>query len=457
LAFVALTCGQVVVVPTVYSGPIESPAASPVPASNVRIPSSNYVLQWSATLITQVRSQNTPGNFGNSPLFNSTRLNALLHVSMHDTIQAFDRVFQQYQPNLPPPPKGANIQAAITGAAFTVFNFYFANNLLQNSKFVDIMLFQFALLEGNGVSLARITTGFTYGADIARALLNSRANDGYTVNTVFVPQTANGFFTPTPPNFPTPVGNNWGAVTPWGLPNPITFYFPPQAGNTFFTNTTRYIGDYLEVVGRGRETTNKGLSNVTRSPIETFIGVFFDNDNFGTTLPPGQYTGIAQEIGQQLQLNRGNFSRFLAYVGLTLANANIGAWAVKYTYQEWRPVSGIRAGDTDPFPQTVGDSAWFPLSVTSPAFPDYISGHGTFGYGFAQIITNFLGTTNHTFTIVSDSLPTVSATYNYIPNFAFDNALSRVYLGCHFRAAALDTQFVGVPIANQVFTLLQPL
>jgi len=319
------------------------------------------------------------------------------------------------------------------------------------------MQFQTALLQGQGVSASRINAGFQFGQTVANALLNSRSSDGFNVAQTFVPQNGDGFYRPTPPDFPVPVGNTWGAVTPWGLNATIQSFFPPGAGNTYLSNTSRYVNDYLEVVGKGRDTINKVVSNVTRTGIETFIATFFDNDLFGTTLPPGQYLTVAQSIGQNLNLERGNFSRFLAYVGLTLANCNIGAWAVKYTFVEWRPVSGIRAGNNDSFPQTIGDSQWFPLSVTSPAFPDYISGHGTFGWGFATILTLFLGTDNFRFTIQSDSLPRTSATYQRISDFGQDNALSRIFLGCHFRAAATDTQFVGVPIANTVFRLLRPL
>jgi len=452
---VAYAAGQII--PAVYTGNVSSPANAPITASNVRIPSSNYVLQWSAAVITMVRSQNHPSNFGRSPLFNSTRVQALLHVAMHDTIQAYEKNYAQYQEGLPIPPFGSNIQAAIGGAAYTIFTYYFGDNVLEESKYIDILLFQQAILLSNGIRQSRISKGFIFGVEVAALLLTNRTNDGYNHITPFVPQTSNGFFRPTPPDFPSPVGNNWGAVTPWGLPNPIQFYFPPLGGNTYLTRNQTYIVDYLEVVGRGRDTQDFALSNVTRSDVETFIGIFFDNDLFGTTLPPGQYLTIAQSVGQQLNLDRGNFSRMLAYVGLTIANCNIGGWAVKYTFQEWRPVSAIRAGATDAFPQTIGDPNWLPVSVVSPAFPDYVSGHGTFGFGFAEIMTLFTGGDNFRFTIFSDSLPRISSSYERWSDFALDNALSRVFLGVHFRTAALDTQFVGQPIANDVFRLLKPL
>jgi len=249
------------------------------------------------------------------------------------------------------------------------------------------------------------------------------------------------------------LGNGWGSVTPWGLSNPVTTYFPPD-GNTFFTNTSRYITDYIEVLGKGRDVYDDSIGNTNptlrRTPIETYIGTFFDNDNFGTSLPPGQYLAAAQQIGVDQGLSRGNYTRMLALTALSLANANIGAWAVKYEFQEWRPVAGIRAAGSDPFPQTVQDLAWLPVSVTSPPFPDYVSGHGTFGFSFAQIMRRFFKTDFVKFTLYSDNMPTISSTYNRLSDFALDNALSRIFLGCHFRAAALDTQLLGEPMVNDV-------
>ena len=45
-------------------------------------------------------------------------------------------------------------------------------------------------------------------------------------------------------------------------------------------------------------------------------------------------------------------------------------------YNFWRPVTAIQEGETDGNPATAPDSKWISL-ITTPPFPDYISGHRT--------------------------------------------------------------------------------
>jgi hypothetical protein len=57
-----------------------------------------------------------------------------------------------------------------------------------------------------------------------------------------------------------------------------------------------------------------------------------------------------------------------------MADATIATFDAKYTYSFWRPVTAIRAADTDGNPATDLDPTWTPLIVT-PAHPEYPSAH----------------------------------------------------------------------------------
>ena len=67
-------------------------------------------------------------------------------------------------------------------------------------------------------------------------------------------------------------------------------------------------------------------------------------------------------------------ARLFALLNLAQADAYIAVWDAKYTYNFWRPVTAIRAADTDGNPDTAADPTWTPFLVTPP-FPSYISGH----------------------------------------------------------------------------------
>src|SRR5262249_22610395 len=114
-------------------------------------------------------------------------------------------------------------------------------------------------------------------------------------------------------------------------------------------------------------------------------------------------------------------ARLFALVNIAMADAGIGSWESKYTYDFWRPVVAIREADTgtgptglgDGNPLTTGDTKWTPLGSPmtnmtmnnfTPPFPAYPSGHATFGSALFRTIALFYGTDNIPFTFMSDEM-----------------------------------------------------
>ena len=54
-------------------------------------------------------------------------------------------------------------------------------------------------------------------------------------------------------------------------------------------------------------------------------------------------------------------ARLFALLNLAEADAGITAWDLKLKYDFWRPITAIRAADTDGNPKTTADSDWTPL------------------------------------------------------------------------------------------------
>ena len=67
-------------------------------------------------------------------------------------------------------------------------------------------------------------------------------------------------------------------------------------------------------------------------------------------------------------------ARLFARLNIAMADAIIATWDAKYEYDLWRPVTAIRAADTDGNPATTADTSWAPLLGT-PNFPSYTSAH----------------------------------------------------------------------------------
>ena len=68
----------------------------------------------------------------------------------------------------------------------------------------------------------------------------------------------------------------------------------------------------------------------------------------------------------------------------------IAFYDAKYAYRLWRPVTAIRAADTDGNPGTTADPAWTPLSATAPD-PSYPGAHATISAAGARVLAAFFG------------------------------------------------------------------
>ena len=104
-------------------------------------------------------------------------------------------------------------------------------------------------------------------------------------------------------------------------------------------------------------------------------------------------------------------ARLIALLNLTLADAGIACWDAKFQYNFWRPITAIRNADSVGNPALSADTNWTPF-LTTPSFPEYVSGHSTFSAASAVILSNFFGTDQITFSIGSDALPGVYRSYS---------------------------------------------
>src|SRR4029077_9028595 len=83
-------------------------------------------------------------------------------------------------------------------------------------------------------------------------------------------------------------------------------------------------------------------------------------------------------------------ARVLASLDLAIADAAIGCWDAKYTYNFWRPVTAIPLAATDSNPATTADPTWMPLFAT-PAHPEYPSGHSCLSGAAGVVLANYFG------------------------------------------------------------------
>jgi hypothetical protein len=138
-------------------------------------------------------------------------------------------------------------------------------------------------------------------------------------------------------------------------------------------------------------------------------------------------------------------ARFMAMISVTYADALIACYDAKYHYAFWRPITAIRAGDTDGNPGTVGDPSWTTLLPGTPNHPEYPSAHSCITPAAGWVIERFLHSPRIDFTVPSLT-GLGDRTFARPDDLTYEVGNARIWGGIHFRDAVED----GVGISKHV-------
>jgi hypothetical protein len=267
------------------------------------------------------------------------------------------------------------------------------------------------------------------------------AGDGFAQlnNCPFTPPVGPGLWRPTPPAFvPHPLQPCWGSLRPFVLHSGTEC--APQPPPSFST------APGSELYGLALEDYDT-VNNLT--PEQMLIAQFWADNAGQTGTPPGHWIDIVRQISQREPLDLGRSAEAFARVGIAVADAFIGCWQTKYTYNFIRPVTYINDNI---------DGAWLPFFVT-PAFPEYTSGHSTQSGAASVVLTNMLGD-DYAFvdtTLVDHGLTPAlpSRSFSSFGSAAKEAALSRLLAGIHFRTANERGLAQGACIGNVILDRVQ--
>jgi membrane-associated phospholipid phosphatase len=384
----------------------------------------DVVTDWNAAALDAIRLARTAPP-------SASRVLAILHVSIYDAVNGISRRNRTYfVPSAVP--ASASPEAAAAAAAHRVLVTFFPDRVAE----FDVLLATTLSTLRNGPQRA---SGVVWGKFVAEQILAWRANDGANAIVPLPVGGTPGTWVPTPPGFAPYLLPQWGMVAPFGMVSSDQFR---PAGPPRLDSAT-WAADYLEVKALGAATG----SSRTREQSE--IAQFWA-DGAGTETPPGHWNHIAQEVAAMTGLPLEESARLFALLNIAMADAAICAWDAKYTYNFWRPVTAIRAGDTDGNPATAPDPTWASFIVTPP-FPDYVSGHSAFSAAAATVLALFYGTDDIPFSTGSDAMPGVFRSFPGFSAAAVEAATSRIYGGIHYRFASQDGLDAGSQIGAWTF------
>lgn len=382
----------------------------------------DVVTDWNATGI-----EATAATYGGST-GPQARILAMAHGALFDAVNAIDRRYQFYLGELSAA-AGASTDAAAATAAHAVLA---AQLPAQKARF-DTAL---------AASLAKIadgparSDGVDLGRRAAERMLAARQGDGSAATVAYTPGSAAAEWRPTPPAFAAASLPHWGAVKPFLLTSNDQFKPPGMPAAT----SAAYAKDIAEIRRVG------GRNSAERTAEQSEVAVYW---TVSTGVP---YNAVARSHALAGNRSVVDNARLFAMLNMVAADSQFVAWRVKYTQNVLRPVQAIREADKLGNPGIQPDPAWEPL-IDTPAHPDYLSGHATYGGAASAVLRALLGESaggQHT-NVVKRRWDSPIAMEKEIEN-------ARVWSGIHTRTADEHSSLLGRQVAEYgLRSAMQPL
>ena len=405
-----------------------------------------------------------------SSALNMTRFGALVHAAMFDAVNGIERRYTQIHVD-PDGPADASPSAAAMQAAYSILVRLYGQGGLFTPN-------QQATLDADlAASLARISKhegaraiakGRDWGQKVADAIWAWRATDGYNIDPpIWVGMTTLGQWRPTPndpyvspPTLARGAGYpQFSSQTTWSIPN--SSYFRPVAPPLL--TSRQYARDFNETKRMGSQTSTARSSDQTIAAWFWATGTasYFWNHAALSVLDSGDNSKGRDDDGGKGRDNDKNDNdkhdnpntllrntRVLAALNIAMADAAIGCWDAKYTYNFWRPITAIRETADDGNAATTADPTWTPLFAT-PAHPDYPSGHSCVSGAATTVLAEAFGERT-SFDVTSDLMLGVTRSFRSFAEALEEVKNARIFSGIHFRTATEVGTVLGKQVAQYV-------
>ena len=342
---------------------------------------------------------------------------------------------------LPPSPAKDhyNMEIALNECYATIIGKFFlaAPASIQDSKFELERKLEDAM--SRGMDSNRVKASEQYGRLVAEAIYAWSSTDslGYLSNhhnydRSYLAPLGEGLWV-TSVDFPMPaLLPYWGKVRPFVIHTDeyVAKPLPPYSNSP----NEIYQRQALEIVSL-----SKPLSAENQ-----WIAEFWNDDRPGLTFSPsGHWLAITTQVIEKEHPPIEKVLETYLRVGFVLADAFIACFNSKYTYNLERP---------ETFIQRQIDKNWRPFSP-SPPFPSYPSGHAMIGAATSQVLTNLYGSSYKLKDLSHKDLKDFMVkprTFNSFDEMAKENAISRVFLGVHWRFDCEEGLRLGDLIGQEV-------
>jgi hypothetical protein len=285
-----------------------------------------------------------------------------------------------------------------------------------------------------------IDEGIRVGKAAAEAVLDDRKNDNRNLPNLdgYTPGSGPGVWIPTSTTDPNPQTPFLQFVKPFGYDEPSHFRpAPPPA-----LDSKTYTIDYNEIKDIGR------LSKSHRTEEQSDTALFWS--------PSASALWTANLRSRASSMDLLTAARFEAIGIAAVTNGLIAAWDAKFTYMYWRPVTAIRAGNTDGNAETEQEADWTPFILPTPPHPEYPAAHTAIGASVLGFYTVWLGTDQ--FDLEFKGRLGAVRNYTSVNQVHEEEGNARVWGGMHWRNSTVVGTAVGSKVGKYTAThLLKPL
>ena len=389
------------------------------------------VLEWVGIMNDTVIATQT------NPLITS-RLAAIMSASVFDAVNGIEGRSRSFHVKGEAPHRASQRAAAVQAAyAVLLKQFPTLSDTLTMERNASI-----AAIINDGESFKSVEAGVAWGQSVADSIWDWRISDGLNpppppflgVLGIVGSPAAVGIWRPTPLlNLPG-AGPQFATMTPWVLPRPSLFRVPPPNALT----SAEYAADYNETKTMG------AFTGSPRTPDQSELALFWAGNG------PLFWNRIASQVSAGRSLTLSENAHLFALLNLSMADAFIACWDSKYRYVFWRPITAIRAGDTDGNPATDPDPGWTPwldfYPTGTPAHPEYPSAHSSVSGAAAYVLESVFGD-DTPFTVDSDVRPGTRSFQSFSAAVA-EIADARVFGGIHFRTSCVQGNTLGRAVAD---------
>jgi hypothetical protein len=355
----------------------------------------------------------------------------IVHVAIYDAAVAIEGGFRPYAAT-PTAPAHTSPEAAIATAAYDTLT-GLQPQLGANQTILDGDHSAYMSAIPDGTSKSK---GIAIGAEVARAVLALRANDGRGCSTTLEdlgqPVPAPGVWQPAP-------APALGLCLPGMRPLALTSASQFRPGRPNALRSTAYADDLNQVKDRGR------IDSTSRTPEQTSQALFWTDHDIR------QWNDGMLRLAGARGLDLVQSARMLALAHVAGGDAMIACFDAKYHYWFWRPYQAIPQADSDRNPATVADPNWKPLGTT-PNFPEYPSAHACHSTAVVGALDAFFGT-DQVRLMLDSRAPGVTATtrrYRRLHDVVTDVDRARVLVGFHFLSSDLQGSVLGRTVSRYV-------